>query len=152
MMKLVAALLLACSIHVAAQTQPPDVAALQRWAGCYDLRVAHEDSAKQIWGKLPRHFQLLLERAHHKRIPNLMVGKVLGEDYRRWPFTFWSVSGSQELKIEWGLMTGYVVRLTMSGNQLVGTAKAFTDYGRDMPTLKVLVQHNSCEQDRVIAE
>src|SRR5215471_17857763 len=73
-MKLLAALLLACSIRLAAQTQPPDLAALQRWAGCYDLRVAHEDSAKQIWGKLPRRFQLLLERAHHKRIPNLMVG------------------------------------------------------------------------------
>jgi len=145
-MKCWTALLFGWSIVMVAQTKAADNASLERWAGCYELHVAHEDAGKQIWGNLPHRFQLLTQKANHKRL-FLMKGRVLGADIHRWPFTFWTVSEAEELKIEWGLMTGYLVRLTKSGNRLVGTAKAFTDFGSDMPTLKVRVHRMPCHQE-----
>jgi hypothetical protein len=149
-MKCWTALVFGCSIGMVAQTQAADNASLERWAGCYELRVAREDAGKQIWGKLPHRFQLLTQKANHKRLI-LMRGRVLGGEILRWPFTFWSVSEAGELKIEWGFMTGYVVRLTKSGNQLVGSARAFTDDGNPMPTLKVRVRQISCRQESATA-
>jgi hypothetical protein len=94
------------------------------WVGCYELRVTAGDVPKQIYGKLPRRFQLL---------PTSYAGMFAvktwhNEKEHPWPFSGWKSSGNDAFTVDWGTgFVGYTVTVGRSSGRLLGTAQPWSD-------------------------
>lgn len=118
------------------------------WAGCYELRVAAADAKKELWGRIPRRFELLvkpigepLEGAQWFEIKSFDLGPLLeGEPWfdlesldtpRDWLVSVWMPKSDDEMLIGFGTgFVGYSLKIKKSGNGLVGTAEPTSDDGR----------------------
>ena len=114
-----------------------------QWTGCYKLRVAPADTAKQLWGKLPRYFELLNKPADGNPL------FVRTSNSTNFPFTLWELQGENSANIYWGTgFVGYRLTLTRSGNALTGTVHRSMDYEPDgpLPEFNVDVHHLACKR------
>jgi hypothetical protein len=67
----------------------------QEWAGCYELIVAPADAAKQLWGKLPRYFELLTKPAYESDLPVRTFGS---SPSRNWLINVWQTKGENSAR------------------------------------------------------
>jgi hypothetical protein len=124
-----------CAIGMAAQDQTTVSDSPERWTGCYQLRVVPKDLGQQVWGKLPRRFQLLAASAGHKKLPELRKATILDSRFKRlaW-FSWWHLSADGKLKVQWAsLYVGYFASLSQWGDELEGTVQPYSDYQPDGP-------------------
>jgi hypothetical protein len=124
----------------------------QEWAGCYELSVAPADAAKQLWGKLPRYFELLTKPAYGTGT-ELNV-KVLRSNPSRywWLINAWQTKGENSASIIWG--TGFVsydLTLSKSGNAFAGAVHLFSDDGSTLPEFNVGVRQIACKSKQSVS-
>lgn len=95
------------------------------WVGCYQMSVAPADQALEGYGKMPRHFQLVWNKAPIGRDAfELRALDVPG----RWWLSSWNLRYDRKLEIHWGTgFVGYDLTLTEAGNILSGRAQPFSD-------------------------
>ena len=103
----------------------------ESWSGCYELRVAPDDAKKELWGTIPRRFELLAspwgqppDSEQWLRVKSLDPGE-------HWLVSLWTPKNDDEMLIAIGNgFVGYSLKIKKSGTVLVGTAEPTSDDGR----------------------
>lgn len=139
--------LVACAMLPSAFVRTAGNTSPESWAGCYELRVAPDDAKKELWGRIPRRFELLakpiggpLEGAQWFDIKSFDLGPLLeGEPWfglesldtpRDWLVLLWTTESDDEMLIGFGTgFVGYSLKIKRSGTVLVGTAQPASDDG-----------------------
>lgn len=119
-----------------------------KWTGCYELHVAPADATKQLWGKLPRSFELLTNPAFEDTFQVRSFGS---GPLSHWLISVWRLQGDDSAAVSWGTgFVGYRLTLTKSGDALIGTVHRFMDYEPEgpLPEFKVSVGRIACKQER----
>ncbi len=111
----------------------------QQWIGCYELHVAAADTAKQLWGKLPEHFELTVNRNNDFVVTSLDRGPA-------W-VSGWRPLDENSASVNWGTyFVTYLLTLSKSGDALTGTVHLNSDTGdQGLPEFKVDVHRFACK-------
>jgi hypothetical protein len=116
----------------------------QELAGCYEMSVAPADAAKQLWGKLPRYFELLTKPAYERDRPVRTFGSSRS---RTWLINVWQTKGENSASITWANgFVGYDLTLSKSGNALTAMVHPFSDEGATHPEFNVDARHFACKR------
>jgi hypothetical protein len=119
----------------------------ESWVGCYELRVAPDDAKKELWGRIPRRFELLVspwgEPSNGEQwfnIRSLDPGPILEGEFwfdiksldtpQDWLISVWTPKSDDEMSIGIGNgFVGYDLKIKKNVPFLVGTARPTSDDG-----------------------